>query len=98
MALVKEMRAAFGSKYGLPVTLPTSDWYLQHFNVKGLQDSVDWFNFMTVRTCLVQVSKCFDILLLRLLTSKLRNVTVRFAWYVPPRQAVESVSGELCAV
>lgn len=29
------------------MTLPTSFWYLQHFDVKSIQDSVDWFNFMT---------------------------------------------------
>ena len=28
VALVKEMRSAFGSKYGITVTLPTSYWYL----------------------------------------------------------------------
>ena len=29
------------------MTLPTSYWYLQHFDVKSLQESVDWFNFMS---------------------------------------------------
>ena len=40
------MRAAFGTKYGITITLPTSYWYLQHFDLSGLQDSVDWFNLM----------------------------------------------------
>ncbi|CAK7209923.1 hypothetical protein SBRCBS47491_000609 [Sporothrix bragantina] len=44
--LVKEMNAAFGSKYQLTVTIPTSYWYLQHFDVKSMQDSVAWFNLM----------------------------------------------------
>lgn len=44
--LAKELKAALGGK-GLTITLPTSYWYLQHFDVKSLQDSVDWFNFMT---------------------------------------------------
>ncbi|KAI4243064.1 MAG: hypothetical protein LQ352_007116 [Teloschistes flavicans] len=46
VALAKELRAALGNK-GLSMTLPTSFWYLQHFDVKSIQDSVDWFNFMT---------------------------------------------------
>ncbi|KAL8826184.1 MAG: hypothetical protein Q9191_003962 [Dirinaria sp. TL-2023a] len=46
VALAKELKAALGGK-GLSMTLPTSYWYLQHFDVKSLQDSVDWFNFMT---------------------------------------------------
>jgi chitinase len=47
VSLVKEMRAAFGSKYGITVTLPTSYWYLQHFDLVGLQSNVDWFNLMS---------------------------------------------------
>lgn len=31
--LVEEMRASFGTKYGISVTLPTSYWYLQGFKV-----------------------------------------------------------------
>ena len=46
VALAKELKAALGHK-GLSMTLPTSFWYLQHFDVKAIQDSVDWFNFMT---------------------------------------------------
>ena len=45
-ALAKELKAALGEK-GLSMTLPTSFWYLQHFDVNSLQNSVDWFNFMT---------------------------------------------------
>lgn len=29
------------------MTLPTSYWYLQHFDLKNIAPSVDWFNFMT---------------------------------------------------
>ena len=46
VALAKELKAALGQK-GLSMTLPTSFWYLQHFDVNSLQESVDWFNFMT---------------------------------------------------
>jgi hypothetical protein len=47
VSLVKEMRASFGSKYGITVTLPTSFWYLQHFDLPGMQSSIDWFNLMS---------------------------------------------------
>ncbi|KAJ5663807.1 glycoside hydrolase family 18 protein [Penicillium longicatenatum] len=33
-------------KYGLSITLPTSYWYLQHFDLKAMESSVDWFNVM----------------------------------------------------
>jgi hypothetical protein len=46
VTLTKEMRAAFGTKYGLTVTIPTSYWYLQHFDLVGIQSSIDWFNLM----------------------------------------------------
>ena len=47
VSLVKEMRAVFGTKYGITVTLPTSYWYLQHFDLPGLQANIDWFNLMS---------------------------------------------------
>ncbi|SMR55633.1 unnamed protein product [Zymoseptoria tritici ST99CH_1E4] len=34
-------------KKGLSLTIPTSYWYLRHFDVKQLQDHVDWFNLMS---------------------------------------------------
>lgn len=46
VVLTSELKAALGAK-GLSMTLPTSYWYLQHFDVKSLQQHVDWFNFMT---------------------------------------------------
>lgn len=46
VALAKELKAALGKK-GLSMTLPTSYWYLQHFDVASLQKSVDWFNLMS---------------------------------------------------
>ncbi|OAL56200.1 glycoside hydrolase [Pyrenochaeta sp. DS3sAY3a] len=39
------LRSALGKK-GLSVTLPSSYWYLQHFDIKALENSVDWFNMM----------------------------------------------------
>ncbi|KAF4634253.1 hypothetical protein G7Y89_g3858 [Cudoniella acicularis] len=47
VSLVKELRAAFGSNYGITVTLPSSFWYLQHFDIVTMQNYVDWFNFMS---------------------------------------------------
>lgn len=44
--LAKELRAAFGTKYGISMTLPTSFWYLQNFDLVGIQESIDWFNLM----------------------------------------------------
>lgn len=32
--------------YGLSITLPTSYWYLQHFDLIAIEPSVDWFNYM----------------------------------------------------
>ena len=46
VALCKEMSAAFGSRYQLTVTVPTSYWYLQHFNPADMQESISWFNLM----------------------------------------------------
>ncbi|OBT86816.1 hypothetical protein VE02_03930 [Pseudogymnoascus sp. 03VT05] len=45
--LVKEMKDAFKGKYGISITLPASYWYLQHFDVVGMEPYVSWFNMMT---------------------------------------------------
>ncbi|KAH7077186.1 class 5 chitinase 1 [Paraphoma chrysanthemicola] len=45
-ALCKEMSAAFGTRFQLTVTIPTSYWYLQHFDIAEMQESVSWFNLM----------------------------------------------------
>ncbi|KAI1382677.1 family 18 glycosyl hydrolase [Hypoxylon trugodes] len=47
VSLVKELRSAFGDRYGISLTLPTSYWYLQHFDLGSIHANVDWFNFMT---------------------------------------------------
>lgn len=39
------LKAAIGNK-GLSVTLPSSYWYMKHFDIKALSKSVDWFNVM----------------------------------------------------
>jgi GH18 family chitinase len=40
-----ELRASFGSGLGISVTLPSSYWYLQNFDVLDIEPSVNWFNF-----------------------------------------------------
>ncbi|KAF2705719.1 glycoside hydrolase family 18 protein [Pleomassaria siparia CBS 279.74] len=44
--LVKEMRAAFGTKYGISLPLAPDYWYLRHFDAKAMEGSVDFFGFM----------------------------------------------------
>ncbi|KAJ5713893.1 Glycoside hydrolase superfamily [Penicillium malachiteum] len=34
-------------KYSLSITLPTSYWYLQNFDLTAIEPSVDWFNVMS---------------------------------------------------
>lgn len=45
--LLAEMRSAFGSRYGISLTLPASYWYLQGFDVNAIQYNVDWMNMMS---------------------------------------------------
>ncbi|EJT79718.1 hypothetical protein GGTG_04802 [Gaeumannomyces tritici R3-111a-1] len=35
------------SNKGISITIPASYWYLQHFDLKALSKSVDWFNVMS---------------------------------------------------
>ncbi len=46
-ALAREMKAAFAGRYGISMTLPTSYWYLQHFDLPAIAPHVDWFNLMS---------------------------------------------------
>lgn len=49
MTLLANLRNAFqaaGVSYGLTITLPSSYWYLQNFNIVALEQYVDWFNVM----------------------------------------------------
>ncbi|KAH0437120.1 glycosyl hydrolase family 18 [Colletotrichum camelliae] len=46
--LSKDIKEAFSKKgYGYSLTLPSSYWYLQHFDLAKLQPYVDWFNLMS---------------------------------------------------
>ncbi|KAI1454308.1 hypothetical protein F4805DRAFT_469461 [Annulohypoxylon moriforme] len=44
---LSELRTSFGSGLGISATLPSSYWYLQHFDVLEMEKTVDWFNFMS---------------------------------------------------
>ncbi|KAJ5608926.1 glycoside hydrolase family 18 protein [Penicillium herquei] len=50
VSFLKNLRSALGSdghNYGLTITLPSSYWYMQNFDIKSLESYVDWFNLMT---------------------------------------------------
>ena len=42
-AWMESLKASLGDK-GLSVTLPSSYWYMQHFDITHLEKHVDWFN------------------------------------------------------
>jgi chitinase len=44
---MRELKAACASRFGVTLTLPSSYWYMQGFDVSALQDHVDWFQFMS---------------------------------------------------
>ncbi|KAJ5111485.1 hypothetical protein N7532_002020 [Penicillium argentinense] len=46
VSFLKNVRSSLGSDYGLSITLPSSYWYLQYFDIVNLEKHVDWFNFM----------------------------------------------------
>ena len=36
-----------GNNFGLSITIPSSYWYLQHFDIVNIAKTIDWFNIMT---------------------------------------------------
>ncbi|KDR82337.1 hypothetical protein GALMADRAFT_237588 [Galerina marginata CBS 339.88] len=36
-----------GHNYGLTITIPSSFWYMQHFDVVSIEKIIDWFNVMS---------------------------------------------------
>jgi chitinase len=44
--LVREMRAAYGTAYGISLTLAPDYWYLRWFDAKSMEPHVDFFGFM----------------------------------------------------
>jgi chitinase len=50
VTFLKRLRQAMdasGHKYGLSITIPSSYWYLQHFDIKEIAKTIDWFNMMS---------------------------------------------------
>jgi chitinase len=47
VALVRDMRAIFGSAYGISATIPSSYWYLRWFNMEGMDPYLDYWNLMS---------------------------------------------------
>ncbi|KAJ5421601.1 glycoside hydrolase [Penicillium cf. griseofulvum] len=45
--LLSDLKSAFAGKYGISVTLPSSYWYLRWFDLKAMEKSVDFLNFMS---------------------------------------------------
>lgn len=44
---LKNLKASLDTyDFGLSITLPTSYWYLQHFDLVSIEPHVDWFNYM----------------------------------------------------
>ena len=45
VTFLRNLRHALSStskKYGLSITLPSSYWYLRHFDIQRMEESVDW--------------------------------------------------------
>ena len=47
VALVRDMRQAWGNKYGVSVTLPADYWYLRGYDPKGMETYLDFFGLMS---------------------------------------------------
>lgn len=50
VTFLKNLKAAFaasGQAYGLTITVPSSYWYLRHFDIVEINKIIDWFNVMT---------------------------------------------------
>lgn len=44
---LKNKLGSSGHKYGLSITIPSSYWYMQHFDLVGMSKQIDFFNVMT---------------------------------------------------
>lgn len=47
VAFLEELRAACGSTYTISATLPSSYWYMQGFDLAGMEQYLDYFNIMS---------------------------------------------------
>ncbi|KAF1849934.1 glycoside hydrolase family 18 protein [Cucurbitaria berberidis CBS 394.84] len=50
VSFLKNLKNALGSgghKYGLTITIPSSFWYMQNFDIVAISKVIDWFNVMS---------------------------------------------------
>ncbi|KAI3319646.1 glycoside hydrolase [Xylariaceae sp. AK1471] len=50
VTFLKNLKTAFaasGHSYGITITIPSSYWYLRHFDIVEINKVIDWFNVMT---------------------------------------------------
>ncbi|EED17282.1 class V chitinase, putative [Talaromyces stipitatus ATCC 10500] len=47
VSFLQNVRSTLGDYYGLSITLPSSYWYLQYFDIVNIAKTIDWFNFMS---------------------------------------------------
>ncbi|KAH8803723.1 glycoside hydrolase superfamily [Xylogone sp. PMI_703] len=48
VSLLKNLRSALDAgNYGLSITIPSSYWYMQWFDIVSIEPIIDWFNIMT---------------------------------------------------
>lgn len=47
LANLKNALGSAGHSYGLSITIPSSYWYMQHFDIVGIAKQIDFFNLMT---------------------------------------------------
>ncbi|KAL4745267.1 glycoside hydrolase superfamily [Aspergillus terricola var. indicus] len=68
--------------FGLSVKLPTSYWYLQHFDLTFIKPSVDWFNYMSTylsaHTNLTKIETTLDLLWHNNITASKVNLGLAF--------------------
>jgi hypothetical protein len=87
VTLLKELRDAWGKKYGISATLPSSYWYLRWFDLKGLEKHLDWLNMMSydIHVGLCVVPRVHDLTDVRLRVSGTRptNLLVPTSGLIP---------------
>ncbi|KAK3901352.1 hypothetical protein C8A05DRAFT_16453 [Staphylotrichum tortipilum] len=65
---LRNLRNAFqaaGKNWGVTITMPSSFWYLQHFDIVKLEPVVDWFNMMAyvaAHTNLTEIDQSLKLL------------------------------------
>lgn len=50
VSFLKNLKGALGAaghNYGLSITIPSSYWYMQHFDIVQISSIIDWFNIMS---------------------------------------------------